>query len=192
MKFDWMRMSVSLVVLAVTLPALAQEPAEEKPSAVTESVATTPGEQLFASATALRQRMQLPVQTPHPALMAEAQAWAEHLVRVGRLVHAPNRPEIIAYAGGGFSAEAAVQMWHDSGPHRALMLGRWSHCGYGAAYDPQTGRTYYCGVFGTNWAGSTERRVERRTETTAVVENGEATAVVSSYTPRRGLFRRRK
>lgn len=102
-------------------------------------------QKLYEAAMQARARAGLPKQVQNPQLAEDAQKWAEHLAATGQFYHAPGRMEIIAMQGGNAPEAAGVQLWMDSGAHRAIMLGGCQECGYGMA--TKNGRTLFCGVF---------------------------------------------
>lgn len=77
-------------------------------------------ERILASHNRERIAMRVPPLRWNPALAAQAQAWAEHLVRSGRFEHSPNLPgqplegeNIWGGTSGAYSPELMVGLWID-------------------------------------------------------------------------------
>jgi uncharacterized protein YkwD len=88
-------------------------------------------------------------------LSSYAQAWAETMARSREMKHSALR-----FVGAGFSAGAenvammqkspsqVMNAWMQSSGHRKNALNdRYTHAGFAVAYD-ETGRPYWCAVFG--------------------------------------------
>lgn len=100
---------------------------------------------LLAETNRQRARYQLPPLQPHEGLMLNGQRWANWMDVTGVFRHNPNRKgaEVIAY--GTRTPKATVRMWLNSPGHRRILLGNYTHAGFGAQW--YNGRYFWVGVF---------------------------------------------
>lgn len=93
-----------------------------------------------------RTRHGLPKLTIDPDLSVNAQQWAQYMHRYSHFQHNPRRAgaEVIGY---GYDDPAdVVRGWMNSPGHRAILLGRYTHAGFGARWTARSYK-YWVGVF---------------------------------------------
>jgi uncharacterized protein YkwD len=157
-----------------------EEAAYSTPPPIASLAPQTTAEQMLATNNRVRAIAGKPPQALDPRLTQAAQEQADHLARNNYRYTSSGSAHFYGngsvetraarygfqgdlgenFAGNQHDLETAFEQWQESPGHARTLYGSYDRCGFGMAYSPTTGHTYWMAVYGREGPAFTAQPVK--------------------------------